>query len=453
VEEVLILGGGSGGTLTANTLDHRRFDVTVVSASREHLFQPALLYVALAGHSPHIVRDERRLLSRHVKLLNERIERVDLRAKRVATAAGTELTYDALVVATGVRAELAQIPGLFQVAERYGNYHSSIAQAQKLWAELDAFRGGTIVLGQASPVCVCPPSPVEGILAIDRLLRKRGLRDKARLVFFTPFPRAFAGEAVNEIVEPILKARGIAVMTFFDLDSIDTSTRTITSIEGDRIEYDLPIIVPPVTGADIAYEPADVLTVDGFLRADKATLRIPGVDNAFAVGDAADLPTSKAGVGAHLQSQVVVKELAGERARFDGRTNCPLDLSDGTGTFVISSYTSPSIRYEATRTKHLMKRLMGRIYWMTLSGRFEPVFVRYFALTEPEKLSKPHHPTRILDPLALLIAFVAVVTIVLAPTRAFSLAIVAVALVYVAIVGAVHWAGRAHQHSRPRSTS
>ena len=288
---VLIVGGGTGATILANTLDKRRFDVTVVSTSSAHIFQPAFLYVAFKNANPHIARDERRLLARHVRFVEEPVTRIDLRTQTVTTGGGTRYDYDNIVVATGVRTDPSQIPGLSEVNERFGDYHTSVAQAQKVWASLDAFRGGTIVLGQSSPVIKCPPSPVEGILLTEELVRQRGLRDKTRLVFFSPYPRAYPAEPMNEIVEPILRARGIEIFTFFDVDRIDPATRTIYSIEGDQIQYDLPIIIPPFVGADIAYEPAGVLDASRFVVTDKLNLRIKGFDDAFAIGDATNLPT------------------------------------------------------------------------------------------------------------------------------------------------------------------
>ncbi len=266
-----------------------------------------------------------------------------------------------MVLATGVHTAPSQIPGLPEINSRFGDYHSTVAQAQKLWASVDAFQGGTIALGQASPICVCPPSPTEGILLVDRLLRKKGLRDKSRLVFFTPYPRAYPAEPINEIIEPIVKARGIEIMTFFDVDRIDPAKRTITSIEGDGITYDLPIIIPPFVGTDIAYEPASVLDADRFIITDKETLHVKGFDRVFAIGDATNIPTSKAGIEAHLEAQVVAKQLAGIPATFDGRTNCPVDLGDGRGTFVIGSFNAPVVKMRPSRINHLMKMMIGRI--------------------------------------------------------------------------------------------
>ena len=388
MKRVLIIGGGTGATLLANTLDKRRFDVTVLSKSSAHVFQPAFLYLAFKNASPDIVRDERRLLTRHVRFVEEAVTRIDLRAHTLTTGGGARYEYDAVVVATGVGTDPAQIPGLSEVNRRFGDYHSTIAQAQTVWANLNAFRGGTIVLGQSSPVIKCPPSPVEGILLVEELIRRRGLRERTRLVFISPYPRPYPAEPMNEIVEPILRSRGIEIMTFFDVDRIDPEARTIFSIEGDEIQYDLPINIPPFVGADIAYEPATVLEANRFVVTDKQSLRIKGFDDAFAIGDATNLPTSKAGVGAHLEAKVVARLLGGAPAEFHGRTHCPVDLGKGLGTFVIGSYTAPVLKYPPNRLNHLMKMMMGRIYWLSLRGSLEPMFDWYFARTDPDKLRK-----------------------------------------------------------------
>jgi sulfide:quinone oxidoreductase len=255
-----------------------------------------------------------------------------------------------------------------------------------VWASLDAFQGGTLVIGQSSPLIKCPPSPVEGILLAEELVRKKGLKEKTKFVFFTPYPRAYPAEPMNEIVEPIMKERGIEILPFFDLDRIDPVTQTIFSIEGDQIQYDLPIIVPPFAGADIAYEPAETADADRLVVVDKTSLRIKGVDGAFALGDGTNLPTSKAGVGAHLEAKVIAKTLADAPSIFNGRTHCPMDIAYGKATFVIGSYTAPVVKYPPSRLNHWMKMMMAHMYWLSLRGLLEPIFDWYFAHTAPEKL-------------------------------------------------------------------
>lgn len=392
MKRVLIVGGGSGATMLANMLDRRRFEVIVLSKSAQHMFQPALLYVAFKNANPKILRNERRLLARHVRFVQEPVTRIDLNARTVGTSAGSWYDYDALVVATGVRTDPAQVPGLAEVNEQFGNYHSSVAWAQKVWAGLNAFRGGTIVLGQTSPVIKCPPSPVEGMLLTEELLRRRGLRDRTRLVFISPYPRPYPAEPMNAIVEPIMRERGIEIMPFFDVDRIDPGARTIYSIEGEEVQYDLPILIPPFVGADIAYEPADVLDANRFVVTDKETLRIKSVDDGFAIGDATNLPTSKAGVGAHLEAKVVAATLDGRPAKFSGRTHCAVDLAYGKGTFVVGSYTAPVQCIEPTRLRHVMKMMMTHMYWVGLRGWLEPMFDWYFARTDPDGRRKAAIP-------------------------------------------------------------
>lgn len=387
MERVLVIGGGTGGTMLANTLDKSKFEVTVISESLDHMFQPALLYVAFKNAKPAMVRNERQLLAPHVRLIHERVSRIDLRSRVVTTSEGTSHEYDRIVIATGIKADPVQIPGLAEINAEFGDYHSTISQAEKIWQCLEAFEGGTIALGQSSPICKCPPSPIEGILLVEEFVRKRGLREKTRLLFFTPYPRAYPAEQIDEIVEPILKSRGIECMTFFDVDTIDPRKRIITSIEGDTITYDLPIIIPPFIGADIAYEPATVLDESRFLKTDKTTLAIEGYENAFAIGDATNAPTSKSGVSAHLEAKVVAKNLAGGHAEFNGRTHCPMDLAYGNGTFVIGSYTAPVVKYRPSRLRHFMKMAMGRIYWLSLRGLLEPIFDWYFRRTAPERFT------------------------------------------------------------------
>jgi sulfide:quinone oxidoreductase len=387
VRRVLVLGGGSGGTIVANSLG-AAFETTVVSPTSEHLFQPGLLYVAFKGEKSRLVRDERRLLERGVNFLQDAARRVDLLAKRVDTVGGERLVYDELVVATGIRTDPSQIPGLSEVTAEVGNYHSSVDSARRLWRTLNAFSGGTIALGQATPICKCPPSPIEGILLTDELLRARGVREKSRLVFFTPYPRAYPAEPMNRVVEPILKERGIEVLTFFDLDRIDPGSRTLTSIEGDVIKCDLPIVVPPFVGADIVYEPTETLDASRFVVTDSRTLRIKGVESAFAIGDATSLPTSKSGVGAHLEAKVVAKTLNGRPAVFGGRTHCPLDVGGGRATFVAGTYDAPVVPAPPTRLKHLMKMVFARVYWASLRGLLDPVFDVYFWVTDPARAKR-----------------------------------------------------------------
>ena len=389
MEELIIAGAGAGGIILANSLDTKKFNITMLDKTAQNVFQPAFLYTAFKGAKANIVRPTRKLLKKGIKLKIEEAKRIDLANRQVTTNMGT-YKYDKLVVATGSITDTSQINGLADVNKQFGDYHTSIENAKKVWENLSKFNGGTIAIGMASPTCKCPPSPLEGAFLAEELIRRKGLKDKTKIAFFVPYPRAYPSEPMNEIAEPLLKERGIDVYTFFDVDSIDTEKKTISSIEGDVIKYDLPIIIPPHAGVKIDYSPSTVLDSDRFIRADKYTMRIEGFDDAFAIGDATAIPTAKSGVTAHLQAKAVAKILNGMDAKFDGRTNCPFDLGYGRGTFVIGSYAEPVVKYPPTRLNRFMKMMMEKIYWQSLKGTYDFMFDIYFKHTDPAKLNKKY---------------------------------------------------------------
>ncbi|WP_243675391.1 hypothetical protein [Vulcanisaeta distributa] len=196
---------------------------------------------------------------------------------------------------------------------------------------------------------------------------------------------------MNELIEPLLKERGgIEYITFYTLDHVDPERRVAYSMEGEELKFDAAIVIPPHVGVDIKYVPEDVLDSDRFVQADKFTNRVKGgFDDAFVIGDASALPVAKTGgVTAHLQASVVARILQGEDARNTGRTNCPFDVGYGLGTFVISDFNNPTIKYPINRINHLFKVAFAATYWdmILYPELWDPIFEAYFEATEPAKL-------------------------------------------------------------------
>jgi sulfide:quinone oxidoreductase len=392
VQKVLIIGAGDGGAVLANSLNKQKYDITVLDRNTLHYYQPWFLYLAFKGANRKISREIRRILKPHIKFYQENVKKVDLVSKVVATESKKKFTYDYLVIATGTVTNVNLIHGLDKINKEFGDYHTNIEQAKKVWDHIQNFKGGTIVLGQSAPKCKCPSSILEGVFQLEEYLKKKRLKDKSKLVFFTPFPRAYSAEVINKIVEPMAKDRNIEVVTFFDVDSIVPENKVIRSKSGNTLNYDLPIVVPPCTGVDIEYNPATILTDDKFIKVDKYTMKVEGFDNVYAIGDANDLPTSKTGVSAHLEAKVVADILDGRDSKYSGRINCPFDTGYGKGTFVVADYdfTYPMPSYPVTRLKHFMKMMMSRMYWYTLRGNLDFVFEFHFNYTPLEKLLKKY---------------------------------------------------------------
>jgi len=206
---IVVVGGGSGGTLSANLLAKQlareihagQVRVQLISGSRQHIFQPGYLHVAFAGQDPSkIVREERTLVKRDVHLMEEPAERIDLKTQTVTLASGEKLQYDYLIIATGSVANPKAIPGLGEAAL---NFHTSPEESRKIWETIQRFDGGHVVVGIAGVPHKCPPSPNEATFLVDDYFRKQGVRDKIKVTFLTPYPRPYPAEPMSRVVEPL----------------------------------------------------------------------------------------------------------------------------------------------------------------------------------------------------------------------------------------------------------
>ena len=162
----------------------------------------------------------------------------------------------------------------------------------------------------------CPPAPLEVAFLIEAELRERGLRDKSEIHFCSPIGRAFTIESVSEMATPILEEKGIELHTFFNVEAIDPERKVVQSLEGEELPYDLLILVPPHKGQQFLIDSGLAPAPGGWLPTDRATLQVGGRPNVYALGDATDLPLSKAGSTAHFEAPVVTERIA---AAIEGR--------------------------------------------------------------------------------------------------------------------------------------
>jgi len=365
VKHLLVVGGGAGGTMVANLLTRNLrqeikdglADVTLLSESYTHAFQPDYLHVAFKGKDPRIiVRNERTLLKREVRYAQEVAEKIDLNNRTVATSK-QELPYDYLIIATGSKVHPDAIPGL---GEASMNFHVSPEESQRIWTALNSFREGKIVIDIATFTYKCSPSPNEAAFLCDEFFRRRGTRDKVELTFVTPFGSVYPSDEMSKVVDPLFEKRNIETIKFFDLDSVDPKKREIRSSGGDAVKYDLLIAIPPHRG-DAAIFNSQLGDDEGWVPTDKSTMRVRGYDDAFAIGDATDIPLPKAGVVAHLQAEVVALNIAssikglGATYKYDGRINCPFEMGFGKASFVISDFKRSVRPIQPTRFRYIKK--------------------------------------------------------------------------------------------------
>lgn len=368
---VVVLGGGVGGTLVANLLDKALggdVHVTVVDPTGMHDYQPGYLYVALGQAKGHwLSREERSLLRSGVDLAIEEAIRIHPDAGSVQLAHGGSLDWDYLVIATGARLVPDQIPGL-----REGSFEFySLPGAERLGQELRRFRGGRIKVGIAGIPYKCPPAPVEFTFMIDGYLREQGLRDRSEVELLSPLNRAFTIESASKLIQPIMQKRGIGLTTFFNVESVDPSAHTVESLEGEKQEFDLLVLVPPHEGAEVV-KASDLGDASGWLPTDRATLNVGEYENVFALGDATNLPISKSGSTAHFEAPVIASRIASlvkgtaPKTNYGGRVMCFLETGDGKATSLRFDYEHPPIPPKPNRAWHLAKWLFNRLYWETV---------------------------------------------------------------------------------------
>lgn len=369
---VVIAGGGTGGTLVANLLARRGVAVTLVDATGWHTYQPSFLYLPFAGRVP---RSQGPLSSRRVStLLDGRVNvvvgtvtAIDPVARRVEIAEGVNLPYDWLVLATGTAYYPDEIPGYREAAHHFYSEDAAL----RLREALASFRGGDVVVGVTTIPYKCPPAPLEFTLLLDAYLRRRGIRERTRIRFLSPLPRAFSIEPVSEMVAPMMERRGIEIGTFFNTESVDPGARVVRSLEGEEVPYDLLVLLPPHGGVP-AVRNSGLGDRSGWIPTDRHLMRVLGQERIYAVGDATDLPVSKSGVAAHFQAEAVAANILDEMAgrelshAYTGRVLCFAETGLGRATLISFDYQHPPRPPVPNRVLHWGKLAFNVLYWYTV---------------------------------------------------------------------------------------
>jgi sulfide:quinone oxidoreductase len=380
MKRIVILGGGVGGTLTANLLIKKlrrqvtagELAITVVDQTGQHTYQPGFMYVAMGGErADRLQRPERGLLDPRINLVVGEVVKVDEASRTVFLADGLPLGYDYLVLATGSRI----VPEAIEHFDTEAHHFYTAEAALELRRALDAFRGGRIVIAIAGMPYKCPPAPLEVSFLIEAELRQRGIREGSEVHFCSPIGRAFTIESVSAMATPIFASKGIEVHTFFNVEAIDPERLVVQSLEGEELPYDLLILVPPHKGQQFLMDSGLAPAPGGWLPTDRATLQVGGRSNVFALGDATDLPLSKAGSTAHFEAPVVTERIVAaierrevERKHGDylGKVMCFFEIGDGKGTLLRFDYDHPPRPPKPNQLWHLGKIVFNKTYWHTV---------------------------------------------------------------------------------------
>lgn len=406
MKKIAVVGGGAGGLIMAskiakkmrNELISEKIGITIFDGAVHHEFQPGYLGVAFRGQRPSkMIRPLKRLIYPGVTLIPENCSVVDIENRYVITEKSmNRYDFDTIVVATGCVTDPAQVPGLSQVNH---DFHTNAARSAELYDTLSKFKSGKIVVGVGGLPYKCPPSPNEGAFMLDEFFTKRKLRDKVDITFLTPYLRAYSAEPISEVITPMYEERNINVVTGFNVDSVDPERKEVISLEGDALEFDELILVPPHRTVDVVRN-SEFVDEDGWVITDKRDMHIKDYDDAFSIGDNTNIPISKAGVEAHLQGIVVanniIEDYVGgtDKYLFTGRMQCSMETGYRQATFVVGTYGRPVEKKVPSMVNFLEKKFMERIYWASLKGGYEWLFEMHFGKDYYDVISQGNPPMR-----------------------------------------------------------
>ncbi len=398
MKNLLVLGAGTAGTMIVNKLrrrlDRAEWQITVVDQDDRHNYQPGYLFLPFGTYVPsQVTRSRHTFLPDGVDFVVGEVDKVAAEANQVVMVDGRELGYDYLVIATGTAPRPDQTEGMLGDEWRRSVFDFYTLEGSMALAEaLRGFDHGRLVVHITEMPIKCPVAPLEFAFLAEAWLRERGIRDRVELTYVTPLDGAFTKPVASEHLGHMLEERKIAVETDFMVERIDNEQKTLVSYDEREVPFDLLVTVPLNMGADFVARSGlgDELN---YVRVDKHTLLSTAYDNVFAVGDASDIPASKAGSVAHFSVEIFVdnflEHIEGRpmTGSFDGHANCFVESGDGKGLLIDFNYDTeplpgkfpiprlgPLDLLKETRANHLGKLAFRHIYWnVLLPGRPLPL--------------------------------------------------------------------------------
>ncbi len=393
---IVILGGGTGGTLTANRLRASypagSVSITVVDQDDQHVYQPGLLFVPFGlAQAQDIVRPRARQLHEGIDYRQCPIDRVDLATDTVHLTDGSDLAYDVLVVATGATLVPEETEGLAEPTEpdRVHTFYT-LDGATRLEQALARFDGGRVVVNVVDMPIKCPVAPLEFCFLADWFFTDRKIRDRVDLTYVTPLDAAFTKPVAAKTLGGMLSERNIDLVTEFNTGEVDSASGRLVSYDEREVPFDLAVVIPLHGGQPYVGRSEGLGDELNFVPTDPHTLQSTVKPNVFAIGDATTLPASKAGSVTHFEGDVLVENirrfLAGETldASYDGHANCFIETGFGKAMLIDFNYDTEPLPghfptsvgmplLKESRMNHLGKLMFQWFYWhVLLPGRDIP---------------------------------------------------------------------------------
>ena len=398
MKDLLILGAGTAGTMMANklrnALDAEDWRITIVDQYKTHYYQPGFLFIPFEIYNKQdVIKPKLNFIPPGVKMVYSEIDKIDAENNKVDLVGGKVMNYDLLIIATGTKTCPEETPGMKDKLWNKDIFDFyTIEGALALQRHLKNWEGGKLVMCITELPYKCPVAPIEFVCLAEAFFAKKGMRDKVDITFVTPLPGAFTKPVATKMLSELMKDKNINIEADFYLEHIDNDNKKLVSYDEREIDFDLLTIVPVNMGSKMI-ERSGMGDDLNFVPTNKHTLQSEKHDNIFVLGDAANLPTSKAGSVAHFAGEILFENILSYiegrplMAKFDGHANCYIETGYGKGALIDFNYDTeplpgtfplpgigPFGLLKNTKINHDGKVMFRWIYWhILLKGKEMPI--------------------------------------------------------------------------------
>jgi sulfide:quinone oxidoreductase len=406
MKTLVILGAGTSGTMMANhlvsKLPKEEWSITIIDQYKTHYYQPGFLFLPFDIYTTkQVKKNGKDFIPKKVNYIQKRIERIIPKNNKVELEDGETVDYNILIIATGTKIAPDEIEGM-----NGPEWHKSIFDfytyegAKALRNKLREWEGGKLVVHITEMPIKCPVAPLEFAFLADSFFKHKGMRDKVDITFVTPLDGAFTKPKATEALHYLLEEKNIKEVTNFNIERVDYKNNKIIDYADTEVEYDLLVTVPTNMGDELI-ERSGMGDELNYVPTHKATLQTKDYENIFAIGDATNLPASKAGSVAHFEAEIltdnILRYIKGEplKEEFDGHANCFIETGNGKALLIDFNYTHEPVEgtfpfpgvgplklLKESRTNHMGKMAFRWIYWnMLIKG----VHIPFVSATMSEK--------------------------------------------------------------------
>lgn len=387
MKKIVILGAGTAGTIMLNklstTLDRNEWQITIVDQFETHYYQPGFLFIPFGIYTKKdVIKPKRDFFPPGVEVIMSEIEKIEPEENRVILKNNVVLNYDYLIIATGSKIHAEQTEGLKDSQWQKSIFDFYTIEGSCALAEFfKRWNGGKLVINITEMPIKCPVAPLEFAFLADWYFTEKGIRDKVDIHFVTPLPGAFTKPKASSILGDFLSKKNINLTTEFNIGRVDNENKKIISWDDIEIPFDVLVTIPTNMGDDVI-EKSGLGDELNFIPTNKDTLEAIGYDNIFVIGDATNLPSSKAGSVAHFQSDILFENFLSKiegrelHAKFDGHANCFIESGFGKGILIDFNYDTeplpgkfplpgigPFSLLEETKMNHYGKIMFRWTYW------------------------------------------------------------------------------------------